>query len=68
MSKELTTPKENQVAAFISQAIEKGLPVETMERLFALHQEAKAAMAREAFVAAMAEAPRRDRCARCRPR
>lgn len=39
---------------FITQAIQSNASVETMERLFALHREAKADNAREAFVHAMA--------------
>jgi hypothetical protein len=39
---------------FITQAIQSNASVETMERLFALHREAKADNAREAFVQAMA--------------
>lgn len=45
---------KNEVALFISQAIEKGLPVETMEKLFALREEVKAEQAREGYVEAMA--------------
>ncbi len=41
------------VESFISQAIEKNLPVETMERLFALREKVKAERAKEAFVHAM---------------
>lgn len=39
---------------FIGQAIQQGLPVETMERFFALRKEVKAEQAKEAFTAAMA--------------
>lgn len=47
---------ENQsVESFISQAINQGLPVETMERLFSLRKEVKAEIAREAFTAALSE-------------
>ena len=45
---------KNEVAVFISQAIEKGLPVETMEKLFALREKVKAEQAREAYVEALA--------------
>jgi len=40
-------------AAFITDAIKQGLPVETLERLFALYQEAKKDEARRAFYEAM---------------
>lgn len=43
------------VETFISQAIASNLPVETMERLFALRKEVKAEIAREAFTAALAK-------------
>jgi hypothetical protein len=42
------------IQGFISQAIEKGTPVETMEKLFALREKAKAEYAREEFMKAMA--------------
>ncbi len=50
-----TTPNEEaqQVDLYIQQAIAKGLPVETMERLFALHKEVKAEKAKEEFVTAL---------------
>jgi hypothetical protein len=44
---------KNEVAVFIHEAIEKGLPVETMEKLFALREKVKAEQAREAFVEAL---------------
>lgn len=47
--------EENQVTGFIQQAIEKGMPVETMEKLFALHEKVKAEKAKGEFVRAMAE-------------
>lgn len=43
----------SEVGQFITQAIEKGLPVETMERLFSLREKVKAEQAREAFVRAL---------------
>lgn len=46
---------ESQVVNFIEQAISKNLPVETMERLFALHKEVKADRAKQLFVNALAE-------------
>lgn len=52
MSKEITTT--NSAEGLIAQAIEKGLGVETMERLFSLREKVKAEQAKEAFVQAMA--------------
>lgn len=47
--------KENSsVEDFIFKAIENNLPVETMERLFALREKVKAEQAKEAFTEAMA--------------
>jgi hypothetical protein len=46
---------EKQVNLFISQAIEKGMPVETMERLFDLQTRARAENAKSMFVQAMSE-------------
>jgi len=54
-TKAIVVSKENEVAGFIQQAIEKGLPVETMEKLFALREKVKQEQAREAFVFAMAK-------------
>jgi ERF superfamily len=45
--------EKNEVAVFIEQAINKGLPVETMEKLFALRKKVKAEQAREAYVDAL---------------
>lgn len=42
------------VEGFIGQAIEKGVSVETMERLFSLREKVKAEQAKEAFVQALA--------------
>lgn len=57
--KEIIKKEENQqinsVDNFISEAIKNNAPVETMERLFALHKEVKAEKAREEFVKAMSE-------------
>jgi hypothetical protein len=51
-----TVPSQDtSVETFISQAIAANLPVETMERLFALRKEVKAEAAREAFVRAMSQ-------------
>lgn len=60
-TKELVLAREDkgEVAGYIKLAIEKGLPVETMERLFALHKEVKADNAKEAFVTAMANFQKR---------
>jgi hypothetical protein len=46
--------KKDEVAGFIQQAIEKGLGVDVMERLFILHKEAKKERAKEAFIEARA--------------
>jgi hypothetical protein len=54
--KSLVVKSENQsVDGFISQAIAQSLPVETMEKLFALKQRVDADRAKEAFVQAMAK-------------
>lgn len=45
--------KDTSVDTFISQAITANVPVETMERLFALKKEVKAEQAREEFVRAI---------------
>lgn len=47
------TKDEASVSNFINQAIAQNLPVETMERLFALRKEVKAEAAKEAFVQAL---------------
>jgi hypothetical protein len=52
-----TNNQKNEVALFISQAIEKGLPVETMDKLFALREKVKAEQAREAYVEASKASP-----------
>lgn len=46
--------KDQSVDALISQAVDKNLPVETMERLFSLREKVKAEQAKEAFVGALA--------------
>lgn len=51
----IVAKEETSVSEFISQAISQNLPVETMERLFALRERVKAETAREAFIAAMAK-------------
>ena len=45
---------DRQISGFIEQAIQQKLPVETMERLFALQKDVKAELAQEAFVSALA--------------
>ena len=50
----LQVVQTNEISDFINKAIEKGLPVETMERLFALRKEFKAEQAKESFVLALA--------------
>lgn len=52
-TKAIAVVKETSVSEFISQAIAQNLPVETMERLFALRERVKAESAREAFISAM---------------
>ena len=47
--------QENQVEMLISQAIDKNVPVETMERILAMRKELKAEYAKEAFDADMAK-------------
>lgn len=57
MKKEIQTvqpEQDNSVNTLIAQAITANVPVETMERLFALRKEVKAEQAKEAFVRAMA--------------
>lgn len=53
---EITTyeKQRNSVEGMIAQAIEKGLPVETMERILAMRKELKADWAKEQFDRAMA--------------
>jgi hypothetical protein len=46
--------ESKEVSNFIASAIEKGLPVETMEKLFALREKVKAEYAKEEFMRAMA--------------
>lgn len=60
MSKKKSTeiiakPVQGEVASFIQQAIAQNLPVETMEKLFALREKVKAEAAKEAFVQALAQ-------------
>jgi len=51
----VTKGESNEVSTFIQQAIANNVPMEVMERLFALREKAKAEQAREAFVTAMSE-------------
>lgn len=59
MSKEIKSAEQNQssvsVEAFIMKAVENNLPIETMERLFALREKVKAEAAKEAYNNAMAK-------------
>lgn len=56
MSKEITTNRETtEVESFIGKAIEKGAPLETLEKLLAMRKDLKAEQSREAFVLAMAD-------------
>lgn len=47
--------QENSVDSFITQALSNNISVEIMEKLFALREKAKAEVAKEAFVSAMAK-------------
>jgi len=47
--------QENEITGFIQEAIKNQLPVETMERLFALREKVKAEKAKEAFTQALAD-------------
>jgi hypothetical protein len=49
-----TKPQQGSVDTFISQALAANAPVETLERLFALHKEVNAEKARAAFTDALA--------------
>ena len=51
----LVTKPDQSVEGFIQQAIEKSLPVETMEKLFSLREKVKAERAKEAFVVALSD-------------
>lgn len=51
----IAVKEQASVESFIMAAIEKGLPVETMERLFALREKVKVEQAKEAFTSAMAK-------------
>src|SRR3954470_10422840 len=52
--KDLAIAENGSVDNFISQAIAANAPIETLERLFALHKDVKAEQAREAFTQALA--------------
>jgi hypothetical protein len=52
---EIVTREDKAVDGFITNAIEQKLPVETLERLFALREKAKAEAAREAYIEDMAK-------------
>jgi len=52
-TKAVATQEINSVDNFIQQAIEAKAPVETLERLFALHKEVKADKAKTAFIEAL---------------
>lgn len=57
--KEIIVRKENEsvasVSSFISQALEQKVPIETLERLLAMHKEVREMQAKEAFVQAMSK-------------
>lgn len=48
-------PKKDEVSTFISQAIEKNISPEAMEKLFALYEKVKIEKAKEGFVVALTE-------------
>ena len=50
----ITAPADNRVEALIAKAIEKNVPVETMERLLAMRRELQAEWAKEEFDKVMA--------------
>src|SRR5512147_98529 len=50
----ITAPADNHVEALIAKAIDKNVPVETMERLLAMRRELKAEWAKSQFDRAMA--------------
>ena len=52
---EIQPTKSHSVESFISQAITQKLPIETMEKLFALREKMKAEQAKEAYTQAMAD-------------
>jgi hypothetical protein len=52
--KDTALVEANSVDSFITQAIAANAPIETLERLFALHKDVKAEHAREAFTQALA--------------
>ncbi len=47
--------QDNSIEGFISQAIDKGLPIETIERFLAMRKDFRADQAREAYVMAMSQ-------------
>lgn len=53
--KEEISPRDVSIEAMLMQAIDKGVPVETMERLMAMRRELKAEYAKEQFTMAMAK-------------
>jgi len=56
MSTEISNVREAEaVNGFITEAISKGLPVETMEKLFGLREKVKAEYAKEEFMKAMSK-------------
>lgn len=55
MAKEIVIKDDKSVASFITKAIEMNAPIETLERLFALHKEVQAEQARAAYTQALAK-------------
>ena len=55
MTKKAVVKVNDEVSGFIQEAIKNSLPVETMERLFALREKVKAETAKEAYHGAIAK-------------
>lgn len=55
MDKEITTKEGTSIDVLLSQAVEKGVPVETMERLLAMRKEINKENAKAAYVKALAQ-------------
>jgi hypothetical protein len=53
--KEVIAAPQSAVDSFITQALAANAPVETLERLFALHKDVQAERARAAFTDALAQ-------------
>ena len=51
----VSEPKELETATFIQQAIQANLPIETMEKLFAMHEKFKERKAKKAYISALSK-------------